>query len=551
MSAERLAAEGGIASDENAIAKPEIEANEGPAEEPEKETAVSAAAEGKSSEAGCPIRMATYRGFGGFRCGRTLHVAPDGLDEKPVCLMHSKDPGKQSGPLFDAFWLEFETILKAAGEGEAHFERFVFPLLKFIGRKFEATCKFVDATFTQDADFVDATFMRDAGFYGANFAMDANFTFTTFKRNASFFSTSFARGASFLNATFAQNADFWNTTFAKDSNFCEATFTQNAEFFRAAFTENTDFRQATLTQAAGFVYTEFHGMVNWRRSRFLDRADFRHTRFEPKIAGHPSVMFARSNFSKPGEVVFDDVDLSRALFRDCDVSQVWFTSSVRWGKRENNRGLTIFEETIDLNQEFAKGLEKKGQRDYWAVAQIYQQLKKSYDSRLDYWTANEFHFGEMEMKRLAVPTDGPLLWLRRWWHRNLSFVAWYKYASDYGNSYGKPLAWLVGVLLAAALLFPIPGLELKQAGSGNAASSASVTYSSVWNRQDGWTNKFWAEAKLIGKSGITAIDTATFQRTPEYAPAYPWGRVVAIFETLLTSSLFALFLLAIRRQFRR
>jgi len=124
----------------------------------------------------------------------------------------------------------------------------------------------------------------------------------------------------------------------------------------------------------------------------------------------------------------------------------------------------------------------------------------------------------------------------------------YRWASDYGNSYGKPLLWLLAILLAATLMFPITGLELKQAIS---ASSASVTYSSVWNRQDSWTNNFWTEAKLIGKSGITAIDTATFQRTPEYTPVYPRGRVVAVFETLLTASLFALFLLAIRRQFRR
>jgi hypothetical protein len=100
-------------------------------------------------------------------------------------------------------------------------------------------------------------------------------------------------------------------------------------------------------------------------------------------------------------------------------------------------------------------------------------------------------------------------------------------------------------------LFPITGLELKQAISGDGANSASVTYSSEWDKNNSWMNNFWTEAKLIGKSGITAIDTATFQRTPEYTPVFPWGRVVAIFETLLTSSLFALFLLAIRRQFRR
>jgi len=73
----------------------------------------------------------------------------------------------------------------------------------------------------------------------------------------------------------------------------------------------------------------------------------------------------------------------------------------------------------------------------------------------------------------------------------------------------------------------------------------------VWNLQKGYGENLWAETRLAGKSAITSVDTATFQRSAEYAPAYPWGRVLAIIETLLTSSLFALFLLAIRRQFRR
>jgi hypothetical protein len=50
--------------------------------------------------------------------------------------------------------------------------------------------------------------------------------------------------------------------------------------------------------------------------------------------------------------------------------------------------------------------------------------------------------------------------------------------------------------------------------------------------------------------GITAFPV--FVRSPQRtAQGYPLGRVLAIVETLLTSSLFALFLLAIRRQFRR
>jgi hypothetical protein len=500
-SAERLAAEGGIASDENTVAELEIEANEGPVEEHVNEPDESAAAEGGSGEICCPIMMGY---FDAHRCGRKLHVAPDGVDITPVCLMHSKDPCKQSGPLFDSFLQEFEEILQSAGDGKARFDQFVFPLLDFSGRKFQAICWFAKAIFTQDASFAKATFAKDANFH---------------------------------LATFVQNA-----------SFNDATLTQNADFFCASFIRNAYFSGATFKQTARFVDTKFHGTAYWQGSRFLDQAEFRRTKFHPQVEGEPSAVFALAKFSKPGEIVFDDVDLRHALFHNSDVSQVWFTASVRWGKRKDNRGLVVIDETIFLKPYLDEELQRDGQLDHRAVAQIYQQLKKNYDSRLDYWTANEFHFGEMEMKRLAVPAAGRLLWLRQWWHPRLSFVALYRWASDYGNSYGKPLLWLLAILLAATLMFPITGLELKQAIS---ASSASVTYSSVWNRQDSWTNNFWAEAKLIGKSGITAIDTATFQRTPEYTPVYPRGRVVAIVETLLTSSLFALFLLAIRRQFRR
>ena len=113
-------------------------------------------------------------------------------------------------------------------------------------------------------------------------------------------------------------------------------------------------------------------------------------------------MFALASFSKPGEIVFDDVDLSRVLFYDCDVSQVWFTSSVRWGKREDYSDCGLRRDNFSRTR-VREGLRRDGQRDYRAVAQIYQQLKKNYDSRLDYRTANEFHFGEMEMMRLAEP----------------------------------------------------------------------------------------------------------------------------------------------------
>ena len=572
-----------------------------------------------AAEAGCPVEMGPERS----KCGRPLHNAPQGSDnDRPVCLMHSDDPNKASGEFFDTFWREFDLILEAAGENEAHFEFFWFPKLDLVDRRFEAFCRFQAATFAQGADFQKATFVRGADFQKATFTLGANFrgatftllasffkaTFTheadfseaTFAQDANFFSAiftqeadfseaTFTQDANFFRATFTQEADFSEATFAQDANFFGATFTQQADFreatfrrtanfplatftqdadfpgatfrqdadfggatftqrasfFKAIFTKNADFGRATFTQDADFEETEFRRTAKWGAGRFLESATFRRTKFDPQVAGAPSAVFALASFSEPGDIVFDDVDLSRALFHNCDVSEVWFTSSVRWAKR-GSHGDAIFEEFIPLDQEYARGLERDSERDYRAVAQIYQQLKKNYDTRLDYWTANEFHFGEMEMKRRVTPNGRHLLGLRRWVHRWLSLTAWYSYASDYGNSYGKPIVWLLAVLLLFAGLFPLPHFGLRRSGFAE-----NETYGSVWRLGSSAMQHLKGETKLVGKSMLVAVDMATFQRNPEYVPAYPGGRVLAIVEALLTSTLFALFLLAIRRQFRR
>jgi hypothetical protein len=197
-----MADEQGITADASAMAEPEIEANEISEDEFERAHDESATAEGDVGEAGCPVEM----GYPAQRCGRKLHVVLDGVDEMPVCLMHSKDPHKQSGPLFDAFWLEFERILAEAGEGKAHFEHFVFPKLVLSKREFHAICQFGFATFTRTVDFNRATFMQEA-----------QFTYATFTQNAYFRKAAFTQNATFRKATFTQRAYFREVIFSQDS----------------------------------------------------------------------------------------------------------------------------------------------------------------------------------------------------------------------------------------------------------------------------------------------------------------------------------------------
>jgi hypothetical protein len=61
----------------------------------------------------------------------------------------------------------------------------------------------------------------------------------------------------------------------------------------------------------------------------------------------------------------------------------------------------------------------------------------------------------------------------------------------------------------------------------------------------------WWEFVLVMKSWVMAVDVATFQKNANYTPATAGAHAVAIVETLLISTLFGLFLLAVRRQFKR
>jgi uncharacterized protein YjbI with pentapeptide repeats len=538
-------------------------------------------------------------------CGRPVHRAKHKADTEPVCLMHSKDPEKLSGPLYSEFLLEFNDILDAAGTGTADFTKFVFPHLSLRSREIEPVCIFSMAVFEEQVELINVHFKRDVDFFeakfvgqiscrpvefhgkadflAATFSENANFGFATFHKSADFEDTSFLKGAIFRNtpfegdasfrtaefqdianfegAVFSQNTLFtsssferpvlfMNTTFKGEGEFTHATFSQGAIFPKTKFLKDVSFEGATFGGETHFPWAEFSKTVDFSSAHFLSSVSFRGTHFLNEDDLRPSAVFQLARFSADQTTLFYKTDLSRALFHNCNLSDVTF-SSVIWRKRPYNQSLMVFEEDVPLENDHASTLRlANGERDYGLIAQLYQQLKKNYDEHLDYWAADHFHYGEMEMQRLVVPTSGPLLGLRAFYRHHLSLIAWYRRGSNYGNSYLRPAMWLCGILLLFTLLFPVAGLRRTSVNPAVPPSEA-ITYRTVWGSGGAVHDKVWGELKLVGKSFLATIDTATFQRTSEYLPAYPYGRALAIVETLLTSTVFALFLLAIRRKFRR
>jgi uncharacterized protein YjbI with pentapeptide repeats len=426
---------------------------------------------------------------------------------------------------------------------------------------FKDSADFSEATFSQDVNFRLSKFFKGAYFKGTPFHGKVDFRVVSVRGLANFSDAIFSQPASLANSSFRLTTLFLNTTFGNKTDLSQIHFKRGATFRQTKFLDDVSFEGTTFGGDTHFSSTEFEKIAYFNAAKFLASASFSGKLFRSDKALEPGPIFSLVRFSPDATTLFYKTDLSHALFHSCDITDVTF-SSVIWRKRPHNQNLMVYEEDLPLDNEFASTLNLptaigpgpearlRRERDYGLIAQLYQQLKKNYDDHLDYWAADHFHYGEMEMQRLAVPTAGPLLKLRQFYHRHLSLIAWYRRGSSYGNSYLRPAAWLVGILLFFTLLFPLIGLVRTNANPA-APPSPSLTYRAVWPSLSPLHDKIWAELKLLGKSALTTIDTASFQKNSEYAPTYPSGRALAILETLLAATLFALFLLAIRRQFRR
>ncbi len=442
------------------------------------------------------------------------------------------------------------------------------------------------ASFTQSANFGAATFTRGADFRWAGFTRAADFTRATFTQNVDFTYAAFTGGADFSAATFAQQASFWRAAFAKEANFYQARFTEDVTFLETQFMQDANFMTTTFAQDVDFTGAALLGHATFTLATLSGAATFCETRFRHDSTNWPGLEFRDVKIEHPEKVELYRTDLGQALFYNTDVSKIKFTLVAwrdrgrarryrrrrwlyRWRRFFAVRGskawierrellariarpkrprFSIFDEDVDLEAARALRSSKSSpdERNYKLIAETYQQLKRNYDAKGDYWTAGHWHYGEMEMKRLHSRFRSPSA---RWMSHHFSLVALYKYASAYGESYIMPLLWLVFFVAAFAFLYPIPGLEFNPPAGGTPGWLGYVDWTTFFRSHPAeHPAGFWG---MTLHSLMTSLSVAGFQRELRYAPSYPWGRMLALFELLLTTTLGGLFLLAIRRQFKR
>lgn len=210
---------------------------------------------------------------------------------------------------------------------------------------------------------------------------------------------------------------------------------------------------------------------------------------------------------------------------NANVENVQFVD-VRWHYRGHRM---VLQDELDITE--PSGKFKEWQKYHELAAIAYRQLVNNFEKVRDYDHAEDCWCGAMEMKRLDPAKFlfakrlsryyEKWAWLR-WVGEQVSVTNLYRLASNYGSSYQRALAVLGGGLLVFGLLFSFVGLA-----------------------QNVGKSVLWPEGL------VHSLEVATFQSNTHSMATNGLAWAIELLERVFVPAQLSLFLLALRRRFRR
>jgi hypothetical protein len=347
---------------------------------------------------------------------------------------------------------------------------------------------------------------------GAQFTKPVFFNHAVFLHEAVFSESTFGESASFAHACFRGDADFMSMSFEREVDFEWARFRQDTLFSDAQFMDDALFCDAFI-----------EGDLVFQGETFGGEADFR---------------FAK--IRKDGRLVFDGANLRFGRFGGLNLGRVDFRV-VKWFQSTGNVWTTNRNALWD---EFRPLEEHKTDRDLPEIADSYRQLVLNCEGRRDFESAEDFHIGEMEIRRRTEETRirKPVL---RWLWKHLNAYALYWQFSRYGTSYVVAIVWLLAwVVVLFPTVFMFSGFQFVDTTSGRSAGTIEYQILPDFRHTGQW---FLDWLKAINFS----VSIATFQKTRLFEPSGNATYLLSAIESVVVAAQSALVLFAIRRRFKR
>jgi len=360
----------------------------------------------------------------------------------------------------------------------------------------------------------------------------------------------------------------------KDCHFSSSVTFNNVEydsldFNRARFDNDVRFNSLLRIDYNSFYSDEALADVN-----FLDiivdsnakivfySSILKNAAFKPRGDG-----YIEFHQGKLKNVSFIDANISHCAFFGVDLSECFFfgadLSNARFFDCSFKKERTFFAKRIVLfEEEFVSNKPKYESQKYKAyfnetiykyftnsnLEETYCAFKNNFEDNKLYNIADEFHYGEMEMKNGKIALEKYqgkgvgnnllknlrlklIIPLRA---KVFTIYAWYKYISGYGTSYQRAFVSILMSLFVFTMLYMFSGLPNIKYEVGM-PSNLSVLL------KDFWASLFYSLYFVISPNSFREIVPTASSLT----------KAVFILELILIWTQFSLFILALRRHFKR
>jgi len=238
----------------------------------------------------------------------------------------------------------------------------------------------------------------------------------------------------------------------------------------------------------------------------------------------PKAHFMDINFSAMRNAQFYRANFENAWFTRSTLATVWF-NNCRWPFEDGYKLLR--EDKVDENTSI---------KDPEALILQYTQLKKNFEDARDYIGAGDWFYREMEIRRKQAKSEA--VNLKKKFPFHLYTINLYKFISNYGESYSRPLLGLISIWVIFSFLYLFNGFII-----GN-NPEINYDFSRTWP----FTVQHFID---FCKSLLASISAMALQvgRIVHFDNA--WTVALSLIQFTATAIFFPLFLLALRRKFRR
>ena len=450
-----------------------------------------------------------------------------------ICIFHipkkdhtAKDFNASDVEVDKEFANALEKFIEKNKQNDLDFSFFSFSSGSDLSYSFDQTVDFMGAFFCSKPKFQEAQFLRKVDFTDAKFLGDVDFGEAVFSEHVSFVSARFLGNVNFSFANFKNGARFGSAIPLGARNVVSYCFEKDVIFSGARFSGDIEFLGNDSQNWKVNFRGEAHEAQFWKDMLFGGRAIFHAIRISPGA-----------------RVTFNSVDLSRASFQLTDITSFEF-KSVIWRKFGSRAGLI----DEDANGDF-------GPRGFpiEKVAENYRQLVLNYEATRNYELAEDFHYGEMEIRRRAFINNTGNKYLR-YFRGFVTDFAIYKVSSRYGTSHARALLILALLVLSFALAMMyagfIPDSKIEHIQGSGFSMEKEINYDlfpgpSIVEVEFGqWLSDY-------SKALLFAVATSTFQKERYFEPSGNASKFVVVFFVIVIAAQAAMFLFALRRHFKR